>query len=947
MPKFNLAPLPQDLAPAWPPAPQGRPSAGQAREIGNRRIEQGAASVPVVGGLLKPLVQFGNALASPDTKIGIFTGPVNGISKLTNAVGDLIQRKPIDVSDAWTISDKMARQINPWRIGTVGQYVGPSDQAGLELGEAIGAEMVGGGVIRGIQGLSKVKAAADALRRTQQVKRLAVAAKVSKPVRAGVTVAGNVAEATASTAAAALFLDAEDGNLANLGDALGVQLPGRVDPNDNYLQALGKSLFVEGLAAPLALMGAGALIPPIRRGLAEGGSAWLDELAEAELAPYVPGNLPTALPPAAAADLVDTGNRSLPAFGQSSANYGELFQQMEAPPAQYGYDSAITRALQEQTQIRQVVEQRQRLQGMGLVQQGEGGQLELSLGGAVDPEIRLQIRQLQTQRGQLIKQGMDSGEDMTQQLGEIDQAIGDLIQQGSAQDFMPGERPYQPELDMPDGRPELDTYLANLDELSDAELRQIHSRVYQQQNAERNAQELATTQAQLDELNQRLVDIQARAEAGEITPTGAKRMATKAQKEIDAVQQQLRAIEGRQRVPESLVGDQLQLRIEQQGQLDLNPPVQLPPFEAITRTASEYGYRSPEEYRSALQGWNRDQLRRLAMPDSSPEVAALVKANTGRRVWSAKKSDIIDALVELSKRRGRYLPPEAEQLAMELKANQFGDAAPLFDRPADLAVPGMGRVLDADGNEVPVPMTDYSGRGMDAETRERLKAEILQRAIDNGEVQPPFSPLPERPRTSFKQTSMVDQLFADPTGQLPLLFASDQLPTYKAGGKAADALIEELRLRFEYKALDDAAQQAQRDAFLAEKGWNTMTWEEKKKLGILSEGFYSLDPYAERFQPPTPGARSDLDMQQPVAPRRPKEYRLTFDEKGNAQIADQPKAQPKPTPEEVKAQKQAAAAAKRELKNQAKSQTTALDKQEAAIRKRLDELTRQSKGASC
>jgi hypothetical protein len=471
--------------------------------------------------------------------------------------------------------------------------------------------------------------------------------------------------------------------------------------------------------------------------------------------------------------------------------------------------------------------------------------------------------------------------------------------------------------------------------------------VYQQQNAERAAQELAATQARLEELNQRAAEIQARAEAGEITPTGAKRMTTKAQKEIEQVQMQLRAIEGRQRVPESLVGDQLQLRIEQQGQLDLNAPVQMPPFEAVTRTASEYGYNSPDEYRAALQGWNRDQLRRLSMPDSSPEVAALVKARTGRRVWQAKKSDIIDALVEISTRRGRYLPPEAEQLAMELKANQFGDAAPLFDRPAELDVPGMGTVLDADGNEVPVPLTDYSGRGMDSQTRERLKGEILQRAIDNGEVQPPFSPLPERPRTTFQQSSMVDEMFADPTGQLPLLYANDQLPTYKAGSKNADALIEELRLRFEYKALDDAAQQAQRDAYLAEKGWDTMPWEEKKKLGILSEGFYSLDPYSERFQDPTPAARSDLGMQQPVAPRKPNQYRLTFDEKGNSQVIAEPKAQAKPKPEEVKAQQREAAAAKRQAKNEATKATTALDKQEAAIKKRLDELARQSKGASC
>ena len=118
--------------------------------------------------------------------------------------------------------------------------------------------------------------------------------------------------------------------------------------------------------------------------------------------------------------------------------------------------------------------------------------------------------------------------------------------------------------------------------------------------------------------------------------------------------------------------------------------------------------------------------------------------------------------MELSEKRGRYLPPEAEQLAMELKANQFGDAAPLFDRPADLSAPGMAKALDADGNEVLVPMTDYSGRGMDAGTRERLKAEILQRAIDNGEVQPPVSPLPQRPVTVFEQSSLVDDLFSDP-----------------------------------------------------------------------------------------------------------------------------------------------------------------------------------------
>jgi uncharacterized protein involved in exopolysaccharide biosynthesis len=57
--------------------------------------------------------------------------------------------------------------------------------------------------------------------------------------------------------------------------------------------------------------------------------------------------------------------------------------------------------------------------------------------------------------------------------------------------------------------------------------------------------------------------------------------------------------------------------------------------------------------------------------------------------------------------------------------------------------------------------------------------------------------------------------------------------------------------------------------------------------------------------------------------------------------------QAKPKPEEVKAQQREAAAAKRQAKNEAAKATTALDKQEAAIKKRLDELARQSKGASC
>jgi hypothetical protein len=927
MPRFNLAPKPENLEPQWQnPAPQSL-GTGKQTTIGNDPAARQEFIRQSEQGPFKPLAQLFNALASPDTKAGIVTGPINGASKLGNALGDLVQGKPIDVRDAWTISDQTVRQNNPFRnLGGYGQTVLPADQAGLAIGEGIGAEVAGfftgTTLLNKASQLRRVQQLSQAFRAQQGVRSAAVAVTASPGLRTAANVGKNVGQAVGSTALATAFLDAEDGNLANLPDGAGLRLPGRVEAGDNYLQAWGKSVVVEGVAAPLALLGMGAFITPIRRGMARGDLGWMQEVADAELAPYLPKPMAgPALPPAG-----QPGLPQLPGYSQQGG-------------AIVPYDSAISRSLQEQTQIRQVTEQRQRLQGMGLVQQGEGGQLEFQLGGVVDPEIKLQIRQLQTQRGQLIKQGMESGQDMTQDLGKIDQQIADLIQAGNSADFMPEPRPFQPELDLVDGRPELDTFLANLDELGDGDLRQIHSRAYADLNAERSAQELTTTQGRVAELQGRLTEIDQRVQSGEITPIGAKRLTTKVERELAMAQQQLSTIEARARVPEALVGDQLQLRIEQQGQLDLSTETPLPPFEQITRGPGEYGYQTPADYRSALQGWNRDQLRRLAMPDSSPEVAALVKARTGRRVWNAKKEDIIDALVEISERRGRYLPPEAEQLAMELRANQFGDAAPLFDRPADLSAPGMTKVLDADGVEQLVPAVDYSGRGMDAATRERLKAEILQRAIDNGEVQAPITPLPDRPSTSFQQESLINDLLADPDGQLPLLFANDVLPTYKAGGKGGDALIEEMRLRLEYNVLDTKAQQAQRDALMAAEGWNTLTWEQKKKLGILGDGFYGLDPYSDRFRDPTPAARSDLDAA--GAPRDPEPYRMTF-KNGEPVVA--PAADiPKKTPEDVKAAKQVSV----QQKQRATAAEMALDKKTAALLKKREDLLRKQQGAKC
>jgi hypothetical protein len=960
MPNFNLAPLDKDnLDPVWPTKPSAAPPArrmtvGEARATYARRSEAAA-------GPLKPVAQFMNTLASPDTKIGIFTGPLNAISKLGNAVGDLVQGKPVDVKDAWQITPAQARAVNPFRLG-IGQEVTPSDEPGLQVGGVVGAEVLGaaltGGVSAAVRGVPAGARLLQSLRSTAAVRRLAVAQRVNPALRAGLGVTKNVGEALASTGAAALFIDADSGNSADaIKQLTGVQLPGTTDPNANYLQRVGTNTLVDGLATPLALIGAGSVIGPLRRALVGDGIRALDEIADVELAPYMPRPLDQpALPPAAAADVVDNGSRALPPYEPSGG-------------ALVPYDSAISRSLQEQTQIRQVAEQRQWLQDQGLVRQGEGGQLELNTGNAVDPEAKLMIRDLQVRRGQLVKQlgeQSDLAPDIEKQLAEVDQQITELTispQNGLQQELdingvTPEPQPFVD--DTPDLRPEIDTYLAHLEELDDQQLRGIHSRVSLESAGERNAAELTAAQEKVQGLQGRLQEIEARAASGEVTPTGAKRMTSRVQKELELAQRDVSAVESRMRQPEALVGDQLQLQMPpQQLGLDLAPSIedQLGPIRQLMsqrerlqrfaddlteqlrvareakadpeqikglvaqqrnmrstlsqldseiqgargslspeaqlelsavrlrssdEAAAEFGgYQTPDDYRSALQGWNRDQLRRLAMPQSSPEVAALVQARTGRRVWQAKKSDIIDALVELSERKGQFLPPEPprfDQGSFRLTTNPAGNDAPLLERPADLSAPGMTRMVDADGNEVLVPASDYLRRGLDPETRQRLKAEILQRAIDNGEVQAPVSPLPIRPQVeAFEQGSLVDQLFSDPSGQLALRFASGELPAYRAGGKGAEALIEEMRLRFEYRVLDAAAQRAQRAAFLEANGWDQMSWEAKKASGLLDFGQYfkrgdELPAPVEQAMSPG-GMEPGVSNRSPVEPRRPNPYR--------------------------------------------------------------------------
>jgi hypothetical protein len=206
-------------------------------------------------------------------------------------------------------------------------------------------------------------------------------------------------------------------------------------------------------------------------------------------------------------------------------------------------------------------------------------------------------------------------------------------------------------------------------------------------------------------------------------------------------------------------------------------------------------------------------------------------------VWAAKKQDIVDALVEIAGRTKRYAVDPGKQLEIPGQQGQL---------PVNqLKTTEEGVVLD-------VP---FQRRGMSADERELMKQKILQAAIDAGEVQaditPPAAGLPQ---TEFDQGQLVDVLFrADADGQLDLLsgYAEGTIPTYKAAGKSAEVLIEELRSRFDWMELDGAGQQASKKALWEKEGWDKLTWDERKRL-------YMLDREETGLYRDTPGEVTDV-----------------------------------------------------------------------------------------
>ena len=1045
LPKFEKEEL-QDMKPA-------EIDFAERREKSIERAEEDA-------GALKPLVQFYNVGTSPDMNLGSgLGGVVNGVSKLTNSLGDVLFKNKrgsnpfvslmeeilvegelgrrgdqVDTSDAWLVSDEARRSFRkPMIDGKKGGFVSgkdqgvtPADEFGLMMsgeisGEAIGIGLFGLGILKNLKRTAFFAHNARRFRNTQLAKNLAVTAqrtdRVGKLTRAGIKGTTFTAEAAFEQLFATPFLDHDNGNFLDVfpeNDFL--QLLGQQEEGDNYLTKVGKSIPANTFAV-LPVLGFSAAVKPLRKAMLSGNFDWVDELGKAEIKPYLPHiNTPDYL----ALPEYKKGGSLVPSEAGpiTPAEKGGAMVQTPGGPITK-YDSAISRSLDEQTQINQVKKQRERLKNMGLTEVGDGNQLELSVGKVVEPEVKLAIDAIRKQRHALIKQAAETGEDLTKEFDELDIKQQQVLDQGLRGSADPELLGTQKQLELPDPRPEVDTYLANLDELSDDQLRTLFNDVSEPSRRQQQLDNLKAESDKVAAIEAKLAEIQEKIDLGKdkggYTAVGGKRQLNKVQKELEIAQQNLDRLKESNQTSRPLVGDQLSLILDEGVAPDtpasrgdwsdkdfdfqrrafddekalnrfiaaldrafghewIDQPVErigdmlnvlnlgkvlteesvkkagrdisalTPLARQLLEKARELKKKgikiktepkrkiqppSPEQvtyYRELLSEVGSVDLRNMARPGNSPEVAAIVKLRTGRRVDASKKQDIINAFVEYYEKSGRFIKLE-QQKQLSLKLGDTRSTTPLT------------RLVDDDGTVSVQPTGEYIPRGMGADAREAMKADILKIAIENGEIQAPKTPLPESPITNFNQGSFIDDLLTDDSGQMALLYATDQLPTYKAGGRNAGATIEEMRLRYEYLLKDEFGKKAVRDAKLAYEGWDTMTWEQKKaRLG----GGNVFDPELEIKQPREPNVYKDSTEfkaeLKATPPRKPKTYSWTPEGPVPKEVADKPKP-----PEVKKAEKKVDTSRIKEIDNQKLD----IQKMREELAKRKQKDQNNSKGANC
>ncbi|MFZ9621245.1 MAG: hypothetical protein ACO289_08595, partial [Prochlorococcaceae cyanobacterium] len=141
----------------------------------------------------------------------------------------------------------------------------------------------------------------------------------------------------------------------------------------------------------------------------------------------------------------------------------------------------------------------------------------------------------------------------------------------------------------------------------------------------------------------------------------------------------------------------------------------------------------------------------------------------------------------------------------------------------------------------PEAMAEPAGPvALNPDDRAALRNKVIQQAVDNGEVRPSATPIPELPAKPMVDPAVAGRDLAE-NGLRP-------------GSPAAQALMDEARLSAEYAQIDARRQyeieKAQREAI----GYDDMPLEEKKANGMLDgwekprTGAIKLLPYVDRVR---------------------------------------------------------------------------------------------------
>lgn len=254
-------------------------------------------------------------------------------------------------------------------------------------------------------------------------------------------------------------------------------------------------------------------------------------------------------------------------------------------------------------------------------------------------------------------------------------------------------------------------------------------------------------------------------------------------------------------------------------------------------------------------GDNAGQVARVGTVDSQAASSIASEAGRAQQVFGEAwyKSGPISSLLDEGAQRvvaGESPAAVAQGLKNRLVAavkKELGANPP----PATDAV--QGDMLAAVADATPAPLTP--------DARGAAEMRLLREAIANGEVRPPDAPIPDLPEPSLAR---LDQL-------------SDNAPA--APGAEGQAMADELRLAVEHARADAALQAEARQAARDELGYELLSFEEKKQLGMGAE-------LGKPMRPSVPGGAATA-ADAPADPPRfelPPELRQAKPRYGTAQL---------------------------------------------------------------